>query len=385
MANIRGRCAIAGIGETQVGKLPDRTPLSLRLEAAVAALKDAGLKKDTIDGVITRQPRRNPQPNYSALLSERLGIHPSYINDISLGGAGSASMVINAVSAIAAGLCSTVLCIGGDSQSSSRGRATHGRLATGGEDFQNPFGGGDAPILYGLAARRHMHEYGTTSRQFGAVAVACRKHATLNPNAQMKEPITLSDHQESRLIADPFRLLDCSLVSDGAGAVVVTEAERARDGARPPVYVLGMGSACRYSDLVYSHLLTMGAAKDAAAAAFKASGLTPGDVDVAELYDCFTYVVLVTLEDYGFCKKGEGGSFVENGRIELGGEIPVNTHGGLLSQAHIGGMLHITEAVAQLRREAGARQVKNAEVAAVSGQCGVLGIHVTLLLGTSAN
>jgi acetyl-CoA acetyltransferase len=294
-------------------------------------------------------------------------------------------MVVNAVAALEADLCSAVLCVGGDTQSSSTERPSHGRLASGGEDFKDPFGGGSAPIQYALAARRHMHEYGTTSRQLGAIAVACRKHACLNPNAQMRTPITIEEHQRSRPIADPFRLLDCCLVSDGAGAVIVMNADRAGDCPKSPGYIIGIGSACHFGDLVYGDSLTTTPAREAGRQAFGMAGLTPADVDLAELYDCFTYVPLVTLEDYGFCNKGEGGDFVENGRIELNGELPVNTHGGLLSQAHIGGMLHITEAVTQLRGEAGQRQVKDAEVAIVSGQCGELGIHVTLLLGAIPN
>ncbi|NIO09390.1 MAG: thiolase family protein, partial [Deltaproteobacteria bacterium] len=266
-----------------------------------------------------------------------------------------------------------------------RGGRKHGHLASGWEDFLFPFGAVGAPIDYALGARRHMHEYGTTSRQFAAIAVACRKHACLNPNAQMREPITIEDHQSSRMIADPFRLLDCSLVSVGAGAVVVMGADRAKDSPQPAAYVLGMGYSCRFGTIAYADNLTTVAGKESSSQAFRMAGLTPKDVDVVELYDCFTYTVLVTLEDYGFCKKGEGGGFVENGRIELGGKLPVNTHGGLLSQAHVGGILHVTEAVTQLRHAAGARQVQNVEVVAVSGQCGQLGIHNTLLLASSPN
>lgn len=381
MNGVSRSCALVGIGESRIGKIPGATPEGLRLEAAVAAVRDIGGDKQRIDGVIARQPHRNPHANLSALLSDRLGLRPAYINDVSLSGAGPAALLMNAVAAINSGLCSTVLCISGDTGWASRGRPSHGRLAEPGQDFRNPFGANGAPIVYALSARRHMHEFGTTSRQFGAVAVACRKHAALNPNAMMREPITLEDHQRSRLIADPFRLLDCSQPSDGAGAFIVTSAERARDFPCPPVYVLGMGSECRFGESTYAEDLTTSAAENASKRAFEMAGLKPADVDVAELYDCFTSVVIAALEAYGFCKKGEGGAFVEDGRIELGGELPVNTHGGLLSQAHVGGMLHITEAVAQLRHQAGARQVEDAEVAAVSGQCGETGIHLTFLLG----
>ena len=386
MGKIRGRYAIVGIGETEVGRRSEKSGTALGLQAAAAAIRDASLDKNQIDGIITHQPRNNPQPNCSAFLAERLGICPAYINDISLGGSAAVSMVSNAVSAIEAGLCSTVLCASaGGGQSISRDGRKHGTLASGWEDFMFPFGAVGAPIDYALGARRHMHEYGTTSRQFGAVAVACRKHASLNPNAQMRTPITIEDHQNSRMIADPFRLLDCSLVSVGAGAVIVTGAERAKDLPNSPAYVLGMGYSCRFGSIAYADNLTTVAGKEASAQAFEMAGLAPKDVDVAELYDCFTYTVLVTLEDYGFCKKGEGGSFVEDGRIELGGDLPVNTHGGLLSQAHVGGILHVTEAVTQLRKGARDRQVKDVEIAAVSGQCGQLGIHTTLLLASNPN
>ena len=386
MANIRGRYAIVGIGETEVGRRSEKSGTALGLEAAASAIRDAGLDKKQIDGLITHQPRNNPQPNCSALLAERLGICPGYINDISLGGSASVSMILNAVSVIEAGLCSTVLCAsGGGGQALSRKGRKHGSLALGGEDFLNPFGAVAAPIHYGLAARRHMHEYGTTSRQFGAIAVACRRHASLNPNAQMRTPITIEDHQNSRMIADPFHLLDCSLVSVGEGAVIVTGADRAKDHPHPPAYVLGMGYSCRFGNAAYAKNLTTVAGKESSAQAYRMAGLGPKDVDVVELYDCFTYTVLVTLEDYGFCNKGEGGSFVEGGRIELGGELPVNTHGGLLSQAHVGGIMHVTEAVTQLRHQAGARQVEDVEVAAVSGQCGHLGIHATLLMAANPN
>jgi acetyl-CoA acetyltransferase len=383
---MRSQFAIVGIGETPVGKLPDRTALSLRLEASVAAMRDAGIDKREIDGVITTQMRSHPQPNYSALLSERLGITPNYVTDISLGGAAAASMVVNAAATIASGLCSTVLCVSGDSRSSARARSqSRRRLVSDAEDLRNLFGAGAAPIQYALAARRHMHEYGTSSRQFGAVAVACRRHAGMNPTAQMRQPITIEDHQNSPLIADPFRLLDCSLISDGAAALIVTWADRTGDCRQPPVYLMGTGYSCKHSEIASSRSMTTTAARGAARQAFETAGVVPSDVDVAELYDCFTAVVVVTLEDYGFCQKGEGGFFVEGGRIELGGELPVNTHGGLLSHAHIGGISHLTESVIQLRHQAGLRQVKDARLAVASGQCGELGIHVTLLLGNSPN
>jgi acetyl-CoA acetyltransferase len=238
------------------------------------------------------------------------------------------------------------------------------------KNFEEPYGVFVPAQWYAPMARRHMYEYGTTSRQFGAVAVAMRKHAQLNDNALMRgKPITIEDHQNSRMIVAPFRLLDCSLESDGAAAVVVTSADRARDMKHKPVYVMGVaeGHPDSPDQIINRPLLTELGVKKAAPRAFAMAGITPNDIDVAEIYDCFTFNVICQLEDIGFCPKGEGGSFVEGGQIELGGKLPVNTHGGLLSQAHVLGMNHVVEAVKQLRGSAGKAQVSNAELALVSG------------------
>lgn len=378
---MRSSCAIAGIGESEVSRRSERTNVELALGAAVAAIKDAGLAAADIDGVISQQTRANPQANISPLLAQRLGIKPSYVNDISLSGGAPSAMVANAVAAIQSGLCSVVLCAsGGGDQPLSREGKGRGHLSTGWEDFMNPFGAAPAPVSYALGARRHMHLYGTTSEQFGAVAVACRKHAQLNPNAVMRKPMTLEDHQASRLLADPYRLLDCCVPAMGAGAVIVTSAERAMGMKQESVEIAGIGQSSIFATLEHAEALEVSAAKDASERAFAMAGLTPADIDMAQLYDPFTSVVLVTIEDYGFCAKGEGGSFVEGGRIELGGQLPVNTHGGLLSQGHLGGITHITEAVRQLRHQAEERQVANARTAIVSSQCAQLGMHVTLIL-----
>lgn len=377
----RTACAIVGIGETEVSRRSEATSVSLGLQAAIAAIRDAGLSPSDIDGVITQQTRANPQANASPLLAQRLGIRPVHVNDISLSGGAPSAMVANAVAAIQAGLCSVVLCAsgGGDQPLSREGRG-RGRLSTGWEDFMNPFGAAAAPVSYALGARRHMHLYGTTSRQFGAIAVACRKHAQLNPNAVMRKPMTLDDHQASRLLADPYRLLDCCVPAVGAGAVIVASAERARDLAQAAVHVSGIGMSSLFATLEHADELASAAAAGAATRAFAMAGVAPSDIDMAQLYDPFTSVVLVTLEDYGFCAKGEGGAFVENGRIELGGDLPVNTHGGLMSQGHLGGIAHVTEAVRQLRGQAEGRQVEAARTAVVSSQCAQLGMHVSLVL-----
>jgi acetyl-CoA acetyltransferase len=384
VTGISGKYAIVGVGESEVGRHLGRTGMALHLEAITRALADAGLEKSALDGLLTRPSRSDPQFNYSAVLAGRLGIDPTYFSDVALGGASSTSMVMDAVAALEAGLCTTVVCVNGDAQT-GRVPGRRAGLTNWIEDFERPFGMLGAPESYGLSARRHMYEYGTTSEQFGAIAVACRKHAGLNPNAVFRKPMTLADHQASRYVAEPFRLLDCCPVSDAAGAVVITSAERAKDLAKDPVYLLGLGQGFTHSDLPYTASMTTASMRSASERAYAMAGLGPKDIDTAQLYDCFTYVVLLTLEDYGFCKKGEGGSFVENGRIEIGGDLPVNTGGGLLSQAHASGMLLVTEGAIQMRGEAGDRQVKNAQTAIVSGQCGVTGINVCLILGNHPN
>jgi acetyl-CoA acetyltransferase len=379
MNSVTGQYAIVGVGESDIGKRgsrPGLTHMGLLLEAAARAIQDSGLRKDQIDGLITR----GPQLNYSAVLADRLGLPPRhYVCDVALSGSASASMILNAVAALHAGFCSTVLVING-----SLG-GEEGAVEGGGpgwvHDLSQPFGQVGAPISYALLAQRHMYEYGTTSEQFGAIAVACRKHASLNPSASFRTPITLEEHQQSRMIADPFRLLDCCPPTVAAGAVIITSAERTRDLPNKPVYVLGLGHSNTHSEGQYAPNMTTTAMREASQRAYEMAGLGPKDVDFANLYDCFTYAALVTLEDYGFCAKGEGGAFVEGGRIELGGELPLNTGGGLLSQGHASGFLHITESAIQLRGAAGDRQVADAKVGIVSGQCGVLGVNACLLLG----
>ncbi len=384
MSGISGKFAIAGVGESQFGRRLGRSGMALQLEAITRALADAGLDKSQLDGLIVRPSHTEPQFNYSAVLAGRLGIQPTYYTDVALSGASSTSMIMDAVAALNAGLCTTIVCVNGDAQSPPK-RARRGGPSNWVDDFEKPFGLLGAPESYGLSARRHMHEFGTTSAQFGAVAVACRRHASLNPNAVFRDPITIADHQASRMIVDPFRLLDCCPVVDAAGAVILTTAERARDLAQKPVYLLGMGQGFTHSDLPYAPSMTTGSMRSSAERAYAMAGLAAKDIDVAELYDCFTSVVIMTLEDYGFCKKGEGGVFVEGGRIEIGGEIPVNTGGGLLSQAHAGGILHVTEGAIQMRGAGGARQVEDAETAIISGQCSVNGVNVCLILGSQPN
>ena len=252
--------------------------------------------------------------------------------------------------------------------------------------FEAPYG----PLVasnYALVARRHMHEYGTTEAQMAEVAVTMRKHASMNPNAHMRKLITVDDVLNSPMITSPLKRLDCALVSDGAGAAIITSAERARDLPRKPVYLLGQGYGLSHSYIGEYLDLTHSGAVDSGRAAFSMAGMTHADIDVAELYDCFTITVLIELEDLGFCKKGEGGAFVMGGRIALDGELPLTTHGGLLSAGHSGqgaGFFHVLEGVRQIRGSAGERQVKNAKTVLVHGNGGTIAIHCTLILGGDA-
>ena len=370
---LKDKAAIVGTGETEYSKNSGMSNLALLLQAAVRAIDDAGLSPKDIDGII---------PGIMGVAAEDImsnfGTNDlRYTVTVHMGGASAVASLQSAAMAVATGVASNVLCVTGwNGYSGMRVGAIGG---VGGfelpmmpqmRDFEIPYGVFVPAHWYSPMARRHMYEYGTTSRQFGAVAVAIRKHAQLNPRAMMRgRPMTIEDHQSSRMVAEPFHLFDCCLESDGAAAVVVTSAERARDMRHRPVYIMGIaeGHPDSPNQITNRPVMTELGIKKAAPKAFQMAGVTPKDIDVAEIYDCFTYIVICQLEDIGFCKKGEGGPFVEGGRIELGGGLPVNTHGGLLSQAHILGMNHIVEAVKQLRGDAGEAQVKDAEIALVSG------------------
>jgi len=347
--------------------------LSLQLQAAVRAVEDAGLRIKQIDGLM-------PFPGLSTAeeLAANLGIENlRFAATVHMGGAAPVASLQSAAMAVAAGVADYVLLPAGwAAYSGRRARewvATEVSSIPGGaiaRDYYIPHGLTAPPQWYALIARRHMHEFGTTPEQLGAIAVAMRKHAQLNPQAVMRgKPLTLEDYLASPMITAPYRLFDCCLETDGAAAVVVTTVERARDLARPLVYIMGAAAGQPYpADEITSRKdifktgLTI-----AAPQAFAMAGVGPADVDFAEIYDCFTFEVLQQLEETGFCKRGEGGAFVESGRLELGGALPVNTHGGLLSEAHVLGMSHVVEAVRQLRGEAGERQVRDAEIGVVTG------------------
>ncbi len=365
--SLREKGAVTGVGETEYMRGTDRTPLSLQHEASLRAIEDAGLKPTDIDGVIPY--------GHGAVAEDfvtNFGIPDLRFSATTpMGGASAVAAIQCAAAAISAGVCNHVLLsIGRTGYSGGRIGARVQQMPQFriiGE-FEMPSGAIAPAQLYAPMARRHMELYGTRSRQFAEIAVSTRANASRNPNATMRKLITVDDHQASRMISDPLRLLDCSLESDGGAAVIISAAERAKDMQKQPVVVMGVAEGHPDSPSAITQrddMTTLGLAK-AAPKAFAMAGVTHDDIDVAEIYDCFTYIVLCQLEDAGFCRKGEGGPFVESGAVRLDGKLPVNTHGGLLSQAHMAGMNHIVELVRQLRGEASA-QVKDAEIGLVTG------------------
>lgn len=378
---LRGSIAIVGVAESdELGRLPHKSALALHMEAAHNALADAGLRKQDVDALFTSGR------NMANEIPEYLGIRPRFIGGTQVGGCSFILHVEHAMAAIRAGLCEVALITHGES-----GFSRIGMLAPRwGEDsnnvqFELVYGHAGPSTGYALVATRHMHVYGTTQQQMAEVAVATRKWASLNPKALMRDPITIDDVLNSRLIAWPFHLLDCCLVTDGGGAVVVTSAERARDLAKPPVYVLGTGECVTHqmvSQMPNFH--QWDAAIVSGRHAFEMAGVRPEDIDVAELYDAFTIVPILALEALGFCKPGEGGPFVSGQRTAPGGDFPMNTNGGGLSYTHTGmyGIFTIIEAVRQLRGECGPRQVPGARLALCHGTGGTWSSAATMIVST---
>lgn len=368
---LRDKACVSGIGETAYMRGSTKTTFELQIEASLKAVGDAGLTPKEIDGVIPIGIVSGTADDFI----DNFGIPDLRFSALIPHGGASPVMALQcAAAAVAAGACNHVLITFGRNVTAAAITKAGARIHTMPQfhyvtEFEYPLGAIAPAQIYAPMARRHMELYGTTVEQFGEVAVAHREHALLNDNAVMKKPITLEDHRNSRMIADPFRLLDCSLESDGGAACIVSSAERAADLKHRRVYISGVaeghpdspGSITQRPDMT-----SLGIAK-AARRAFEMAGVTHADIDLCEIYDCFTYAVIRQLEDVGFCAKGEGGPFVEGGRLRLGGALPTNTHGGLLSQAHVWGLNHIVELVRQLRGNAGRAQVKDAEVGLVTG------------------
>lgn len=366
MFALRDKYSIAGIGWTEFSKKSGRTVRSLASEACIKATADAGLKISDIDGIVSYN--FNDSAPAIAVATE-IGVpQAGYAVDFLSGGNAANLIILSAIAAIEAGLAKTVLCY----------RAMNGRSGFrlgGGRDmsaynitqYTAPFGWITYPQAMAMWCRRHMIEYGTTSEQLGEIAVQFRKNAEHNERAMQRTPITMDDYFNSRMIVDPFHMLDICLETDGACAVLVTSTERARDMAHKPIRVMGgaygggpnqgedLFDAIRWPD--HSHNYAKYIADDL----WKSAGIGPNDIDIAQIYDCFTYSIIMQLEGLGFCKEGEGGPFVMGGRIAPTGELPLNTAGGLLSEGYIHGLNHVVEAVQQLRGDAGVRQVPGVE------------------------
>jgi acetyl-CoA acetyltransferase len=383
-SSLKNKVAIVGVGESDIGRVPYMTGLGLNAQAAKRALDDAGLKVSDIDGVLTAYSFTEPYFMLGSVICEYLGLKPRYNASVIAGGASPAVMLKHATEAIVSGQAETILVCVGENRATgvSRDAAVAALMAVGHPYFEQPYGT-SIPGFYAMIAQRHMFEYGTTREQLASVAVNTRTHALLHPNAHMKKPLTLQEVLDAKPIADPLGLLDCCLISDAGGAFIVTSAERARDLKSKPVYLQGIGECHTHEHLMCAPSLTQFGAAESGRIAYQMAGVGPQDIDVAELYDCFTIVPIIELEELGFCNPGEGGIFFAEGHARIGGKLPVNTHGGMLSHAHAGaagGLFGIVEAVRQLRGGLGARQVEGAEVALVHNEGGILSSHCTLIL-----
>lgn len=385
-ASLKNKVAIVGVGESDIGKVPHMTGLGLNAQAAKRALDDAGLQVSDIDGVLTAYSFTEPYFMLGSVICEYLGIKPRLNASMIVGGASPVVMLKHAAQAIVSGQAETILVCAGENRATgqSRDAAVAALTAVGHPYFEQPYGT-SIPGFYAMIALRHMHKYGTTREQLAHVAVNTRAHALLHPNAHMKAPLTLDQVISAKPIADPLGMLDCCLISDAGGAFIVTSAERARDLKCKPAYLQGIGEYHTHEHLMCAPSLTEFGAAESGRIAYEMAGLAPGDIDVAELYDCFSIVPILEAEELGFCQPGEGGAFFEQGHARIGGKLPINTHGGMLSHAHAGaagGLFGIVEAVRQLRGGLGDRQVEGAEVALVHNEGGILSSHGTAILAS---
>ena len=372
----RGQAAIVGAATYGIGESPGALPIELAVSAARDALGQAGLTFADVDAVIGAS---STNPFFGLQMAEYLSLQPKLTNNNAVGGSAFMTHVLWASLALSAGLCDTVLISYGSTLRTGSGKLNPPPSS----QFEAPYSPRRPISGYALAAMRHMHEYGTTRQQLADVAVAARQWAQLNPKAYKRDPLTREDVLASRMVADPLSVLDCCLVTDGGAAMVMTRADRAKDLAKRPVYVLGAGEGTHHLEVSNSPGLTTTSAIDSGARAFAAAGLGPSDIDVVQLYDAFTINTVMFLEDLGFCAKGEGGAFVSGGRIAPGGSLPVNTNGGGLSCVHPGmyGLFALVEAVDQLMWRAGDRQVGRPATAIAHGNGVELSSQATVILG----
>ena len=377
--SLRGAAAIVGIATAGLGEAPGRSSIELLGEAVKAALLDAGIKITDVDGLFVNT---SVHSHPASTVAEYLGVRPRWSESSNMGGASFVAYALTAAAALKLGLCKVALICYGSNQRTASGRL---QAKSGSQDYEAPYQPRHPVTSFALAMARHMHEYGSTREQFAAVAVSARKWAALNPDAFMRQPLTIADVLSSRMVSDPVSVRDCCLVTDGGGAVIMVRADRARDFPNKPAYFLGGGMANWHMQVDQMESITQTAARQSGADAFAMAGLRPSDVDVAQLYDAFTINTVLALEDLGFCAKGEGGAFAASGAIAPGGSLPVNTNGGGLSCCHPGmyGIFTLIEATAQLRGTAGERQVDGAEIALCHGNGGRLASQATAVLGSS--
>ena len=384
---LSGNIAIAGVFEHPTRWAPDKTEFQIMAESARGALADAGLTIKDVDGLFAASMTMGAMGTVE--LAEYLNLKPNYVDGTNIGGSSFVAHVNHAAAAIHAGLCEVALILYGSTSASTATAIGTGGYGGGGrnpsEAWTGPYGMTTVGS-YALVAQLHMNKYGTKPEQLAEIAVTMRAHAALNPNAKMRQLITVDDVMESRVISEPLHLLDCCIISDGGGAVVVTSAARARDLPKKPVLLLGCGEALAHQEVGSPDLFTL-AAKQSSTRAFAMAGVSRDDIDLAMIYDSFTITVLATLENLGFCGLGEGGAFVSDGRIRLGGALPVNPDGGGLSNNHPGmrGIFLVIEAVKQLRGECGDRQVSGAKLALAHGTGGTIGVAhsgATIILGS---
>ena len=382
----RRNVCVVGVGLSDGPVTPDMTGLMLEAQAFRRALDDAGLAPRDVDGLASA----GYGGMHEVMLAEYLGLRPRWLESTSCGGSSFEFHTLHAFRAIEAGDADTIAVVYGNNQLSASGR-TLGTGGGGGRGFAMPlpmayeFPTGLTLVgAYAMAAQRHMHEYGTTPEQLASIAVQMREHAARNPSAMYRDPITVDDVLSSKLVADPLHKLDCCVISDGGCAIVLTTEDRARDLPHRPVYVRGAAGATTHHSIQGMADMTTTAAASSGPKAFAEAGIVPADVDMFAMYDSFTYTVLVVLEDLGFAPKGEGGAFVADGNLRLGGALPTNTDGGGLSATHPGmrGLFLLCEATRQLRGEAGDSQVAGAEIAVAHGSGGWLSTQGTVVLAT---
>ncbi len=377
--------SIAGVGESEIGKVASQSGIGLAAQAAKQAMDEAGLRPSDIDGLLTAYSMTEPYFMFGTVVAEYLGIQPSYLSSMVLGGATPAALVNHAVQALATGAATNILVVVGENRATGQTRdEAVAALSSVGHPYYEKIYGPLIPAFYGMIANRLMHETGVTREMMAAVAVNGRFHAGLHPNAHMSQPITIEDVLASKPIATPLNILDCCLISDAGGALIITAADRARDMPSQPVDILGFGEFHTHEHIMAAPSLTEFGGKQSGAAAYKMAELSPKDIDFAELYDCFTPVPLIEMSEAGFGTPEEAGELFLLKETNFNGKFPVNTHGGMLSHAHAGaagGLFAIIEAARQLRGDAGGRQVAKRERAFVHNEGGIMSSHCSLILG----